>query len=316
MKRFIISVSLFCLVTLILAFLGDYIVSSGLQKTRYDEFAEWNNIYSGTIQADVLILGSSRAEVNVDPRILDSTLHCNSYNLGVDGHNFYLQHAKYQSYLKYNRQPKVILQIMDAFTLEKRKDLFRYEQFLPYFSDSLLTATIKTYKGYHKVEYVVPFLRYRRKPALISLGLAEYFNIYHKSTNHKYKGYNAMDLAWDSSFHNFIITHPAGERVTINNLSVELFDSFLKECRQKNIKVFLIYAPEYAPVHRYFINRDSIFGIYSALSKKYNTPFLDYSKHPLSSERELFYNSQHLNRKGSQKFSRMLAADLKKLYLN
>ena len=90
----------------------------------------------------------------------------------------------------------------------------------------------------------------------------------------------------------------------------------MDSCFKDNIKVFLVYAPEYYELQHLITNSDSLLNIYSNFAQKYKTVFLDYSKDPISQNKELFYNSQHLNRKGSEVFSIKLANDLKELISN
>jgi hypothetical protein len=49
------------------------------------------------------------------------------------------------------------------------------------------------------------------------------------------------------------------------------------------------------------------------IAREQGVPFLDYSDHPISHDRANFYNASHLNRMGSEGFSRVLAHDLGRL---
>ena len=53
-------------------------------------------------------------------------------------------------------------------------------------------------------------------------------------------------------------------------------------------------------------------NLYRQFAKKYDLIFLDYSNDPISYNKSLFYNSNHLNAEGSEIFSKKLAADIKK----
>jgi len=293
------------------AFVCDYVVSRGLRETRHLEFAEWNDIFDGAIHADVVVSGSSRAYVQVDPRILDSQLKCTSYNLGMDGSEFLLQSARIEAYLKFNQKPKIILQIVEARSLDKLEDIFQYEQFLPYFYDKPLHNVIRQYQNYSPVDYTIPFIRYRHDRRLITLGVLEYLHLYHVSANGKDRGYAGVERRWDSSFQKFRQNYPNGYRCKIDTTLSRTFQRYLQECKAKNIKIIMVYAPEYKEVHRYIINRDSVMNMYRNFSTTYGVPFLDYSDSAISSNRNYFYNSQHLNKTGAEKFSRMLARDVK-----
>ena len=52
--------------------------------------------------------------------------------------------------------------------------------------------------------------------------------------------------------------------------------------------------------------------LYRQFAKKYDLIFLDYSNDPISYNKSLFYNANHLNAKGSEIFTRKLALDIKR----
>ena len=74
MKRFVLRLLLFCLLPLPLLYALGKVVDSGLKRSRSLLFSEWNDIYDGKINADMLILGSSKAWVQFSPLILDTAL--------------------------------------------------------------------------------------------------------------------------------------------------------------------------------------------------------------------------------------------------
>lgn len=313
MRQFLVRGILFGVIALGVAFVCDYVVSRGLRETRHREFAEWNDIFDGAIHADVVVSGSSRAYVQVDPVILDSLLKCTSYNLGMDGSDFLLQSARMSAYLKFNQTPAVIIQILDARLLEKLTDIFQYEQFFPYFYDSALHQVVRQYATYLPIDYRIPFLRYRNQHRLAALGLLEYLHLYHIAENRKDRGYAAVEQTWDSSFYNFTQQYPEGYHITIHPDLARAFENFLQECKTKNVTAILVYAPEYRDIRRHIINRDSVITMYRNFSTTHGVPLLDYSDSMISSNKNYFYNSQHLNKTGAEKFSRMLARDVKKI---
>ena len=99
----------------------------------------------------------------------------------------------------------------------------------------------------------------------------------------------------------------------LDDAIINLFDSFLADCKKKDIEVMMFYPPEYFEARTLIRNREQILSIYKRLSEKYDIVFLDYSDDELSYNVEYFYNSQHLNRKGAELFTSKLASDLLKV---
>jgi len=316
MKKFLIQINIFFIPLILIFIISDYIVTKGLQKTKFSDYKEWNEIYSGSIDAGIIINGSSRAWVHVSPKILDSSLNVNSYNLGIDGHTFLLQNFKFQEYLKYNSYPKIVIQTLDIFTLNKRDDLFNFEQFLPFLYKNDVRKITSKYNGFEKTDYFIPFYRYKNLD-IIKIGFLEYFSVSNFINNfkpyldNKQKGYKGFDNVWDSSFDEFKKNNPYGLSYNIDSNTVELFNQFLLKCKKLNIKVLFVYTPEYIENQELTINRDEIFKIYNDFATKYDIEFLDYSKDTISYQKDYFYNSQHLNKKGSELFTEKLANDIK-----
>jgi predicted glycoside hydrolase/deacetylase ChbG (UPF0249 family) len=94
--------------------------------------------------------------------------------------------------------------------------------------------------------------------------------------------------------------------------SLALFDQYLRECQKDSIKVIFVYAPEYIDGQHYIRNREQLFDIIHQFSKKYSIPLYDYTTDTMSYKKAYFYNSEHLNRTGSQLFTKKLVSDLKR----
>ena len=113
MKRFSLRLLWFCLLPLPLLFGLNYVVETGLKKSRSYYYAEWNDIFNSKINADVLICGSSRAYVHLSPKIIDTILHIKSYNIGMNGTQFLMEYDRFRIYLKHNKKPKYVIQTVD-----------------------------------------------------------------------------------------------------------------------------------------------------------------------------------------------------------
>lgn len=290
-------------------YIADYYLSEYL-KDSYGEPGEievWNDIYKGDINADIAIYGSSRAWVHINPSILEDSLNVKAYNFGMNGHNFWLQYLRSKEYIKYNKPPKVIIVSVDIFSLEKREDLYESNQFLPFmlWNDDIIKFT-SSYKGFGFEDYYLPLLRYYGKVR----GSNSIIKLNSDKTPYRHKGYKGIDRQWNDDF-NKAKLEMKQYSIKIDQNSVSLFNQFLLECKLNEIKVVLVYTPEYIDGQNFVENRKEIIDIYNDFSDKYNLLFLDYSNDDLCKHKELFYNASHLNKNGSDIFTRKLANDLK-----
>lgn len=314
MKYFIKYIFLFLVPIILISYPLDIYISSKLKHShKYQgEFEVWKDIYNGNINTDLLIYGSSRAWVDINPKILKDYLNTDVYNLGIDGHNFWLQYLRHLEYLKYNKAPKQIILAVDFGSLQKREDLYLYEQFLPYmlWNSNIINFT-KSYEGFDLFDYYVPLKRYIGEYSV----LKQTFNVsLENDNNSSYRnlGFRSVNKSWTDEFE-LARTKMKSYKVNINHASVSLFNMFLANCKDNNIDVVLVYTPEYIEGQKFIENRQKIMSIYKLYANKYDFYFLDYSKDNINYDKQYFYNATHLNKSGSTLFSQNLAHDLLEL---
>lgn len=311
MKYFIQKVILFSLILLGVFYCLDKLVTSGLRQSNSLTHDNLSKLYNGKINADLIINGSSKAYVQVSPKIIDSTLNLNSYNLGLDGTPFVPQKLQYELYEKYNTPPKMIIQIIDFGALGKAEgDLYNYIKFAPYLNLNLVQETTKLYNGFSTASYYLPFLKYSGKPLEVTDGILSTLNI-HFAPSKLQKGYFERDIPWDGTFEKFKTTYKKGISKKPNAQTCKLFEEYLANCKQKNITVFLVHPPVYHEYLPFDLNRKTILEYLNTVSKKYDMPFMDYSDNSISLHKKYFYNSQHLNKQGAELFTQMISDDIK-----
>ena len=68
MKKFIFNLTLFLFLALVISFVLDKIITIGLKKSSLPFYKEWNQIYGGKMNSDLLVLGSSKAHYHISPK--------------------------------------------------------------------------------------------------------------------------------------------------------------------------------------------------------------------------------------------------------
>lgn len=293
-----------------------YVVDAGLRKSRNVYFANWNDLYNSKINADLLIMGSSRAEFQISPKIIDSVLVLNSYNLGLSAWHFDMQYARFRMYLQHNKKPKYIIQNVDVYGFSKRQDVADSPQFLPYIQDTILQNVTHNHKGEFDIyQQNIPLFKYKNESKLAIegfLGFIGFSDLYDTTT--KYKGYRGNNYAWNKDFETFKKRYPKGVNYRFDKEVIRQFNEYLAFCQRENIKVILVYAPEYFEVQTYYKNKSKLINLCQESVRKYGCQFLDYSKNSLCYNRDNFYNSQHLNKRGAELFSLDLGNKVKTLF--
>ena len=307
MKRIVIRLIIFCLPIIILVYPLDLLISNGLRYSTYSdgEIETWSDLYNGELNSEHLFYGSSRAWVHFSPSIMEEETELPFYNMGVDAHNFYMQYLRHQELLKYNLKPKMIVCGLDMASLEKRTDLYNKNMFLPFMLwNKSIEKTALTYEGFSKTDFIIPLYRYIGQFDAIKSGIKYYIN---PDDRFRYKGYKGRDETWNSD-----LSQVGSFKINLDSISVQLFQNFIKECKLDSISLILVYTPEYVEGQNLVKNRSEIMDMYNKWAEKYNIPFLDYSNDSISYHKEYFYNAMHMNKTGSELFTRKLAKDLVK----
>lgn len=290
-----------------------YIVDTGLQKNKNGNYEQWNKIFSGDLNSDIIVLGSSRALVHYDPRIIENYTGFTCYNFGISGGGFLMQNAKWESYLEYNKPPLIAVQNVDLDMLLKDDEIFGKSQFLPYLSERTVADNLKQMDNSIWIENLIPLYKYRGLRSSFILGLKSYFGLINNTKSAFYHGYAEVNKEWDNSFEEFKSSHKeiiySWDKM---QFGFNYLRNLIQECKNKNIDLILAYAPMYIERQEITPQKETVDSIFSEMAASNNIQFWDYSKDSVCFNKEYFYNSSHLNTKGSKIFSRHFAGDLKK----
>ena len=98
MKQFIVKCCKVGFLFYLLLWLIQIVIDTGLRQSEDDTYYNWNKLYNGGINADILFLGSSRTLKHYHPQIFDEKLNVYSYNLGSNGSAYDIQKIKRNAY--------------------------------------------------------------------------------------------------------------------------------------------------------------------------------------------------------------------------
>ena len=320
MKKFLLKLSFFLLVLLSLSSILDWGLTQSLKtSTRYN-YGEWNDIFKGNIDAGLAIYGSSRAWRHFDPKILEDSLKIPVYNLGLDGYQFHMQYARHLLYFKHNKHPKNIILSLDYWTLGKTSELYMDEQFLPYLNDSIIRKYTSTYVGFNFWDYHLPFVRYFGNTKEI-VHAFDLFVFPKHNYSVKYKGFQGNQKKWSQDLNKARVAIKSNKELnsfhgnsidfTTDKETVALFEMFLEEMKRKKIQVLFVISPIYSNGQKLIKGHDGFVQKFKQYANKYNYPFFDYSKDPMCSSKDNFYNITHMNAGGASLFTSKLAKDIK-----
>lgn len=121
--------------------------------------------YALAQKVELLILGSSRAQLQVVTSELGSALHMSAFNAGLKGHDFYYSVMLYDLYRRRHPAPRVVVLTIDPESMgERHNELATAQLFGPYIGESdLVREVLYSADPYKPVEYLSRGYRYNGK---------------------------------------------------------------------------------------------------------------------------------------------------------
>ncbi len=302
MYKFVKHILLFFLLIVIPL---DVIVTFSLYNT-FILVPSWTQVKCDKADADVLIMGHSRAEVQYSPYILDSVLGCNSYNLGFSAARFNTQILRYNYYRRFHTAPKAIIQNIDYSTLGYKCPTTEHVTFLPMVYDNTLRNELYECGELSFAEAYIPLYRYMSQDNDLYGAIRQRVK---NGVAKRDKGYLGVPWGYDGTalagVDTFQFENDARTR--------HIFEDFLQSCKEEDIKMVFVFAPLYIDAINKVYDSASVRQVFSYYAEKYDAVLLDYTYSYLSYDNAYFYNGTHLNKDGAERFSRMLAHDLDSL---
>ena len=312
MKKFVIHTVAFTTVILVLALIADIMISKGLRQTERGHFYTMNALMNQKMDADVVILGNSRATVSYNTYTIDSILDVNSRNLGISAQPFGVSYLRWQLYHRNNIDPKLLIVNIDFRDLRMVTRGCEKEQYYPYMRDTLVRPYLDLY-GFTWTEKHVPMYRYRGDYKLMAIGFCELLHIRHDRKGNYYKGYANEDTKWNGRNLQYMLSK-GKIKGQCEPQAVQLLEHFLQETRDENVPVVFVYAPLYKQL-KDNLEEEQTRAAYQDLSQRYDVPLLDFSEIDFCSDSSYFMNGHHVNRKGARRFSEELAVAIDSLGL-
>lgn len=310
MKKFLLRLLLFTAIAISALALLSSLVDQGLRQSNYFGQNDWRRLYAGKIQADLIVLGNSHAEVQVNPAVLDSVLQLSSYNLGMSGCQLDLNIARYHTYLRHNKVPRFLIVVLDHFFLNHTSVNYNRGAFLPHLNDPDIGPALYGIgePGHHRY---LPFLKYSRQPGLIGTGLSEWPGRTDISGDTGYNGFRP-NLTEPDEFRN---EHWGSNRIReeIRPLEFYKFVCLLQEAREQGTRCIVVVPPVRSPVTRLFEHREQYWALMKQTAHNNGALFLNYTDMPLCDSQQYFYTISHLNKKGADLFTEKLAGDLREI---
>ena len=239
-------------------------------------------------KADVLVLGSSRANHHYVSSMFKDSLGLSCYNAGRDGHDILYAYMIFQSFLERNTPKMVVVDIassmMDGSWIQNNKDMTCF-----YGASKVVTDVLDkdVLKGFDKVKMLSNVYRYNNT--------LEWIATAYLSNWGEGDGYFPMPITNNSlkkNVYKVFFFQP-------HSVCLSYLDQIIETCKQKNIQLILCESPSlnYSlhGTNDWMMKYAHDKGV-KALDFTGDTTYVD---HP-----DLFYDGTHLNDKGARMFTK------------
>jgi hypothetical protein len=333
MSKFLLRFLSFLVILKIFDILFAFLFTQSLQTIRYldGDYGSINRMYNGGINTDIIMLGSSRTYLHINPEVLQTKTGLSAWNLAMDGTNFEQHKFTLEEYLLHNRMPKIVIFEADLTALDKDSLIFKKEFFLPYINYSDHTLGLFTNNWEDKLFYA--FFSSAPYKQQIPVVLSNY--------NLILDGIKKGGYTFETITPNTVIKRDDGDFVYINGAALRAgqiqselpeslpltspintsnysgkyrFEKFeeLANFAEKNNFLLILVSPTWVNGYIEESQRQFIINLYKKIDFKYeNTYFLDYSYDTvLSNDLSLWLNIGHLNFDGANVFSEKISNDI------
>ncbi|SEA89176.1 hypothetical protein SAMN05443667_11124 [Flavobacterium gillisiae] len=319
MNKFLAYILFLLTAVYIIGYSFQLVADFGLKKIKFSNYEDWSRLLQGTINADIVIVGSSRGFVGYDPKIIGNSTNLKTHNLSYDAAGFKLQQSKLKIYLKHNHTPKIFVQNIDLAHFNDNDVLPNQSQFIPFINDNDVSDLLSHYDLKYQYLEFVPLLKYNNNFKVFKNGIVSSFTnksateevcdgFSPKSNTFKNDQYNIVKLK------RYLKSIDNNEKIYKSKLNKIL--AFYEPLLADNSILIFVWAPEYKA------RLDPLFNpLYSPIKEqlnelhKHNSSiyFIDLSHNEISQNKEFFYDTFHLNQNGAHVFSLKLSNEIKKI---
>ena len=294
LKCFLNKLIIFSITLVFLLSCLDFVVTSGLKKSNYRDLPKWVEITNGGIDAQVIIVGSSRALVHFDCEKISKKTGLSCYNLGLDGSNFKLQKEILELYLRKNKTPERLIWSLDINTLGEIDTFYGIENLVPFMREPEIREIISIQNSNPEYLYYLPMIRYKFNSNFIPIGLLSYLNLikYRRRVIH---GYREMDLEWRQNYHS---NEAIGFEPKFNYIYKSNFFEFIKYLKSRSINISFLISPYFKSDFNSDISILNFENEFNSIASGIQIPVYSYLNSKLFSNKKYFYDYSHLNKDG------------------
>lgn len=256
-----------------------------------------DNFFCDSTQADMLIMGSSKAQNQYDPKILEDTLGLSVFNSGKAGMGIIYHYGRWKI-ISHRYVPKVVVyEVLPIVDLMVRDDNSIFiNQLRPYYGkvdgiDSIFWKIDDT----EKYKMLSQTYKYH--------SIIDYISCFKSKEIYK----NGYKCPGNSELDPSTVKYEAFQ-YEIDSVKLYFAEKFIRDVSSKTQLIVVV-----SPMYSFHDDHGGLTKL-KELCDNYNVPVLDhFCDTDFVDNPHLYIDMAHLNRNGSIKWSRLISSELKKL---
>jgi len=301
----------FTLIGLCILTIFSWLVDFGVKRSDFSQTGKINMIAAHTLDPDIIIFGSSAGEVGINSSIIHEKTKLSAFNCSIDGTRFMQYKGLIDEFLLYSKNNKYVILVETYFSFDRINAVNALERYVSQINhDNIFNSLYNMQPDLvWKCRYI-PFYKYVAvshvyyKNAVIG-----WKNFISKSPRKDTaNGYTPIDMNWDAAEEERIKnTEPF--HIQPDKEIVQEYTNTVRALQQSGRKVIIMFTPAYKALNQ-LTDLSPMRLELKNIAASTGAKFLDFSNSEFCSQKEYFYNLNHLNVKGSSLFSEILADSL------
>lgn len=283
------------LLTIILYSL-EYALSKMVSNSDKSWFGKINLVQKEKIDPNILILGSSVAEVGLDPNLISQLTNKTAYNSAIDGTSYTNSDFLSNKFLSYTKNCEQIIIGVSPFTFSEPR-IQSIERILAFSSHKNIKKFIfETRPDTYKKLYNIPFYSFILSNHIYYknsvIGLKNFL------TNKEIKADNLN--GFKPNYSKYSKTISFNDKLEISDNAIDKHKNVLQKILQKDIEPIIILMPVHINGKSLFSNFNEYVETVKNIANQLDIKLFDYTNHKIIYSDKFFYNNSHLNFNGSQ----------------
>lgn len=304
-KRTLVRILLQSIFFIVLIFISDRFIGSGLQTLYYKQKTGPNKMltYSlTTCNEDILVFGNSRAQHHYDPQILTNTLKMSCFNAGQDGgHSILLPYAQILAILQRYKPKFIIVEFSPSSIYYDETDYDKLAILNPYYDSlEILRPIIELRSPFEKIKLISDIYPYNSQ--LINIVR---FDIKEDNKTITDEGFSPIRRTLNCTELQLNEISKVVDKKVDNN-KTRAINKIIELCNRANVNLIFINSPiyKYRDFYNYVDQKmiwknelglpDSLFWDYSSDSR-----FIDSCNY--------FSDPKHLNNFGARLYTKIIS---------